>query len=369
MYKTLRDICNMITWHPNFWNPTKLFSKKDSRGELPGIYCAVSNRTGGKTYGISQVLLKYNEVTGRKFGIICKTQNDLGKIAVGVLGGVLEDKYPNFVFEEKVSPTKRFSVLTKRRVVGEDEDDADVETEEIGYVLALNAASKLKDYSSMFRDCDVLFMDEFQTDRYLPDEIGKLISLRGSVARGNSTGVRYVPVIMCSNSISIVNPYFVAWGISTKIQSNTHFLKAPGIVLERFTNKVVADAQRMDPFNVAFANHEAIACSVDNSWLNDSWACVAKPTNEWGGSWYICTIIDGDEKYAVRKYDSVGLYYINKSIDKTCPTVYNISIDGVENIPMIQTGGIFKNLRAGYAAGVVRFADIRVKDIMTKIFV
>lgn len=367
MIKSLRDICNMIEWHENFWNPTKFFSKKDSRGMLPGIYCAVSNRTGGKTYGVGQVLLKYNEVTGRKFGIICKTQSDLGKIANGVLGGVIEDKYPNYVFEEQVSPTKRFSILTKRRVVGEDEDDEDVEKEEIAYVLALNAANKLKDYSSMFRDCDILFMDEFQTDRYLPDEIGKLITLRGSVARGDGTGVRYVPVIMCSNSISIVNPYFSAWGISTKIQSNTHFLKAPGLVLERFTNEVVADAQRNDPFNVAFSHHEAIACSVDNSWLNDSWSCVCKPSKDWGNSWYICTVIDGNNQYAIRKYDCVGVYYINRSVDTTCPTVYNISPDGVENIPMIRTGGIFINLRSAYANGCVRFSDISVKDIMCKI--
>lgn len=367
MKKSFKEVCQEISWHPHFWDPTKLLTKRDRNGLEPGIFAAISNRTGGKTYGIAQVLLKYNQMTGGEIGLICKTQTDLGMIGQGVLGAVLRDKYPSWTLVENVSKTKRFSELILRRNLDPEDKDA-VEERRLGFVFALNAAAKLKDYSSLFVGVDVLFMDEFQGDTYLSKEVDKLILLVGSVARGGEEGVRYVPLIMCSNSLSIENPYFVAWGIVSKIQSDTKFYRGDGLVLERFTNEYSAKAQRESAFIRAFSGADMVKCSVDNSWLNDDYSCIAKPEKSWGRSVYIATLEEGENRYGVRRYDN-GFFYINRSFDESCPTVYAISVDGVENAPLLRTGAIFQTLIDRFRRGRVRFSDLSVKNLIYKFFI
>lgn len=363
MKMNLVEICRTIDWDERFWNPTKLFAKKDIRGQIPGIYCAVSNRTGGKSYGISQLFMKYNDLTDGKFGFIAKNQNDLGNIAEGIMGQLLRDKYPNWTLVEKVSDTKKFSRLFLQLPDPENAKEI-LEVKDLGYVLALNAAMKLKNYSSMFSDCDVLFLDEFQGDEYLKDEIKKLVLLMGSVSRGGPDGVRYVPLIMCSNSISIQNIYFEAWGVSHRIKSDTHFCRADGVVIERFTNEYSKQKQSELPINRAFANSGAVSCSVDNSWLNDSNTCIRANPGAWGRGFYMCTLVTKEGvKLGVRKFDEVGVYYVNRSFDDNCPNTYRLNLDD-EGAPVVKMGLIFTKMKGAFYAGNLMFSDLGVKSIM-----
>lgn len=361
MIKSLKEICEAIEWDSRFWNPTTLLTKNDSRGMTAGIFVCCSNRTGGKSYGIGQILLYYAMTLGGKFGLIARVQDDLGHFAEGVLGQVLEDKYPEWRMVEKVSSTKKFSELymIERKENGE--------KRKVGYVFSLNSASGLKDYSSFFTDCDIMFRDEFQTDNYLSNEVGKFILLHGSVARGGQTGVRYVPTIMCSNSLNPNNPYFNDWHINTRIRDDTKFLRAPGLVVEFYVNEYAKEQQEIDPFNVAFSNSDMVKTSTSNEWLNSPWNCVMKPVKNWGKSVYVCTFLDGNKSFGVRWYDDVGLYYISRSIDKQCPSVYNLNVTGLEFVPVVKTGQIFGRLKRFYALGKVRFSDIGVKNNILEI--
>lgn len=364
MKYSLEELCNMIEWDSRFWNPTNLFKKRDLDGDQPGIYVACSNRIGGKTFGIGQILLKYNFLTGRMFGLVARVQDDLGNFGQGVLGSVLAEKYPGWKLIEKISGTKKWSelFLVKVNEEGEESDER-----KIGYVFVLNAASRLKDYSSFFIDCDILFRDEFQSESYLSGEISKFILLRGSIARGGGEGVRFVPVIMCSNSLNPNNPYFAIWRIATRVRPETHFLRGRGVVVEFFINEYSQKAQKKDPFNKAFENADMVNTSTDNTWLNKPWNCVSKVQKEWGKSAYICTLIEGDNEYGVRWFPDARIYHISRSVDRQCPSVYNLAPDGVEYVPGIRTGVIFVRLRQYYGLGQVRFSDIAVKDVMNLI--
>lgn len=356
----LEKLCKEIEWDDRFWNPTTLITKKDSNGNAVGVFVCCSNRTGGKTYGIGQILMLHAMKYDGKFGLICRVQGDLGTIAEGVLGQVLEDKYPEWKISEKVSKTKTFSeiYMTKK---GEDG-----EKKKVGYVFVLNSAFSLKDYSSFFTDCDVMFRDEFQAERYLSEEVLKFQVLHGSVARGGETGVRYVPAIMCSNSLNPNNPYFDTWRVNTRIHDGVKFLRNPGLVIEFYENKYAQEQQEKDPFNVAFSMSDEIKATTSNEWLDNPWNCVMKPGKHWGKSLYICTFINGKKSYGVRWYDDVGFYYVSRSIDKQCPSVYSLKLDDLESVPVVRTGQIFVRLKRYYSLGKVRFSDIGVKnDILT----
>ena len=126
--------------------------------------------------------------------------------------------------------------------------------ESCGYCIALNDANIVKNYSHLFSDARRCIFDEFQseTNRYCPDEITKFRSIHTSLARGEGKQVKYLPVFMMSNSVSIINPYFVAMGISSRLNDQTKFLKGKGFVLEVGFNESASQANMESAFNQAF---------------------------------------------------------------------------------------------------------------------
>lgn len=74
-------------------------------------------------------------------------------------------------------------------------------------------------------DITKLLFDEFQseTNHYCSDEIRKFISLHTSIARGNGEQVKYVPVYMLSNAVTIINPYYVEMGITDRLKMILNF--------------------------------------------------------------------------------------------------------------------------------------------------
>lgn len=59
--------------------------------------------------------------------------------------------------------------------------------------------------------------DEFQSENndYCPNEVQKFISVHTSVARGQGKQLRYVPVYMLSNPVTLLNPYYIEWAYRT----------------------------------------------------------------------------------------------------------------------------------------------------------
>lgn len=91
-----------------------------------------------------------------------------------------------------------------------------------------------------------MFFDEFQseTNHYCNDEIRKFLSIHTSIARGNGEQIRYVPVYMCANPVSIINPYYVEMGISERLNDDTRFLRGDGFVLEQGYVESASEAQK-----------------------------------------------------------------------------------------------------------------------------
>ena len=74
--------------------------------------------------------------------------------------------------------------------------------------MPLNSADSIKKYSHIFSDVDRMMFDEFQSENndYCPNEVQKFISVLTSVARGQGKQLRYVPVNMLSDPVSLLTP-------------------------------------------------------------------------------------------------------------------------------------------------------------------
>lgn len=344
-----------------FYNPEKLLTSLDVNGEKPEILIAISNRGAGKTYGFAKYLLDRFINHDEKFALICRWQRELGSVADGIFKAVLHNEFEGYSISERKMQRNTYALLTLEK-----DDGGKKVRKNCGYVLPVNGSDNLKKISSLFSDVERMFFDEFQCEMYCPNEIDKFVNLHFTVARGNEEGVRFVPVILASNSLSIVNPYFLALRLSTRIQSNTKFYKSDGLVLERFVNKDVADKQSKSGFNRAFSGNKQMMSNIDNSWLNDSWSCVEKPK---GRGEYTFTLVDDNKKYGVRLYNNNDgrFLYVNRSVDNTCKTVYNISENGIVNMPLLKSSLNLMLMKKLWLQGKVLFSDIEVKDVMLHI--
>ena len=349
----------------NFKESTELLKKwllkKDNEGYNPEIFITMSNRTGGKTYFIAYLLFDLFRRFGVKFVLYCRTGSELGNVVSGIFSSVMHE-FEGYQIEENIAVQNVYSDICVKYEVEEDGKKT-IHKDICGYVICLNASDKIKKFSSNFYDVDIIFFDEFQADTYLGKEIDKYVNVHMSIARGSGMASRPVPVIMASNSLTIVNPYFEMFKLTNKIQENTKFLTVPGISLLRFVNNSVAEEQARSRFNIACSSSEQLKSNITNSWLKDNKACVCKPQSEWGRGFYICTFVKKNEKYGMRRYNN-NIIYVSRSVDNTCNSIYALDVDGMENIECAKRSLPLQILRQEFLKGNVRFSDLACKYTM-----
>ena len=334
----------------SYYDGTKLLSMKDINGKTPEIFMCTSNRTGGKTTYCGRLavnkFLKYQ----KKFGLTYRFNYELDDIC---------DKFYKDIGSLFFNG---YEMTTKRKASGLFHE-LYLNDVSCGYAFALNGADQIKKYSHLFSDVDIMLFDEFQseTNHYCPDEVKKFISLHTSVARGQGKQVRYVPIYMMSNPVSIINPYYVAMGISNRLKDDTKFLRGDGFVLEQGFNESASVAQKESGFNRAFAGNDYVAYSSEAVYLNDSKAFIDRPV---GNSRYICTLRYHGVDYGVKEYSDLGIIYCDDKADRTFRTRITVTTEDHNiNYVMLKRNDFFlSNLRVLFERGCFRFKDLRCKE-------
>lgn len=334
----------------SYYDGTKLLSMKDINGKTPEIFMCTSNRTGGKTTYFGRLAVNKFLKHKKKFGLTYRFNYELDDIC---------DKFYKDIGSLFFNG---YEMTTKRRASGLFHE-LYLNDVSCGYAFALNGADQIKKYSHLFSDVDIMLFDEFQseTNHYCPDEVKKFISLHTSVARGQGKQVRYVPVYMMSNPVSIINPYYVAMGISNRLKDDTKFLRGDGFVLEQGFNESASVAQKESGFNRAFAGNEYVAYSSEAVYLNDSKAFIDRPV---GNSRYICTLRYHGVDYGVKEYSELGIIYCDDKADRTFRTRITVTTEDHNiNYVMLKRNDFFlSNLRVLFERGCFRFKDLRCKE-------
>ena len=212
-----------------------------------------------------------------------------------------------------------------------------------------------------------MLFDEFQseTNHYCSDEIKKLLSIHTSVARGQGEQIRYVPVYMLSNPVSIINPYYVEMGISERLTDNVKFLRGDGFVLEQGFVDSASKAQKESGFNRAFSNNSYVAYASECVYLNDNKAFIDKPT---GSGRYLATLRYKGVDYGIREYSEQGIIYCDDRPDTSFKNKITVTTEDHElNYVMLKRNDFFlTNLRYFFERGCFRFKDLRCKEAVLK---
>lgn len=333
-----------------YYDGTKLLSMNDINGNKPEIYMCTTNRTGGKTTYFGRLCLNRFLDKGEKFCLIYRFKYELNDVV---------DKFYKDL-NSLFFPTHE---MTSKKHAGGIFCELFLDKKSCGYALSLNSADQIKKYSHLFSDVVRMLFDEFQseTNHYCDDEIRKFLSIHTSVARGQGKQVRYVPVYMLSNTVSIINRYYVEMNISARLKDDTKFLRGNGFVLEQGFVESASEEQKTSGFNRAFSSNSYVAYSSECVYLNDNKSFVDKPT---GKSRYICTLKYKGTDFGIREFGEDGVIYCDDRPDTTFATKITVTTTDHEiNYVMLKRNDFFlSNLRYLFERGAFRFKDMRCKE-------
>lgn len=333
-----------------YYDGTKLLSMLDINGNKPEIYMCTTNRTGGKTTYFGRLCINRFLDKCEKFGLIYRYNYELDD----VVDKFYKDLGSLFFPEHEMTSKRRASGIFHELFL----DD-----KSCGYALSLNSADQIKKYSHLFSDIQRMIFDEFQseTNHYCNNEIKKLLSVHTSVARGQGEQVRYVPVYMLSNPISIINPYYVEMDISNRLKDDTKFLRGDGFVLEQGFIDSASEAQKKSGFNKAFSKNKYVAYSSESVYLNDNQSFVDKLA---GKNRYLCTLRYNGVDYAIREFSEIGVLYCDDKSDSTFRLKITVTTEDHQiNYIMLKRNDFFlSNLRYLFERGCFRFKDLKCKE-------
>lgn len=333
-----------------YYDGTKLLSMLDINGNKPEIYMCTTNRTGGKTTYFGRLCINRFLNKGEKFGLLYRYNYELDDIVDKFYKDLGSLFFPTYTMQSKRRAKGTFQELF-------------LNEKSCGYALSLNNADQIKKYSHLFSDIQRMIFDEFQseTNHYCDNETKKFISIHTSIARGQGEQVRYVPVYMLSNPVSIINPYYVEMGISGRLKDDTKFLRGDGFVLEQGYIESASIEQKNSGFNRAFSKNSYTAYSSECVYLNDNKAFVEKPA---GKSKYLCTLRYKGSDFALREYTESGLIYCDDKADSSFLTRISVTTDDHNiNYVMLKRNDFFlSNLRYFFEHGCFRFKDMRCKE-------
>lgn len=337
-----------------YYDGTKLLSLMDINGNKPEIYMVTTNRTGGKTTYFGRMFMNRFLDKGEKFAILYRYNYELDDCA---------DKFfkdiGNLFFTGKN--------MTSRRRANGIFHELLLDGIACGYAISINSSDQLKKYSHLFNDVCRIMFDEFQSEsnHYCPDEVKKFISIHTSIARGNGEQIRYVPVYMLANPVSMINPYYTELGISARLRDDTKYLRGDGYVLEQGYVDSASQAQKASGFNKAFASNEYVAYSTECIYLNDNKAFIERPS---GVSRYLGTLRYNSRDYAIREFAEEGIVYCDDKPDTTYKFKITVTTDDHSvNYVMLKRNDFFiTNMRYLFERGCFRFKDLRCKEAVLK---
>lgn len=348
-----------------YYDGTKLLSLKDANGKVPEIYICTTNRTGGKTTFFNRMVVKRFLEGKGKFAVLYRYVYELKDCADAFFKDVSSLFFPEYLMRSEPRRNGAYHELFLYKKTEVDTKNPGVSC---GYAIPLNNADQIKKISHLLSDVSRIIFDEFQseTNKYCTDEVSKFISIHTSIARGQGKQTRYVPVYMLSNHVTLLNPYYVEFDISTRLQSTTKFFRGDGFVLEQGWVETAAKAIQDSAFMRAFKhNKQSIYLSRQGVYLMDSACFIEKMT---GTSKYIATIKYNGRNFALRAYTDSGIIYCDDKADMTYPMKLSVTTEDHEiNYVMMRANLEFlSTLRWYFDHGCFRFKNLMCKEALIK---
>lgn len=330
-----------------YYDGCKLLSLLDLKGKDPDIYISTSNRSAGKTTFFLRMVINRFLTKQKKFCLLYRYSYEM-ESSNNYYKDVKQLFFQDCDFDSNLDRDLKINFLM-------------INNQNCGYGISLNNVDAIKKNSHLLNDVDTIIFDEFQpeTNKYLKDEVNKLISVHRSIARGGGAQVRRVRLIMISNHVCIYNPYYVSLGIHKKLYKNTKYLRGNGFVLENNYNEHAAKANLESGFMRAFSDRKYSDYIIGSGYLYSNENFVEK--------------INGKKEYLlniVQNKEYIGIYSVNNFLyaSDEANKCFNVNIttnieDHCENTTLISRySPYFLLIKSNFDKGYFRFKNEKIKN-------
>lgn len=209
------------------------------------------------------------------------------------------------------------------------------------------------------------FILEKSNIRYLPQEVDIFLGLYKTVDRDRDI----VRCCFMANSVTIMNPYFLYFGIRPD-KSRRFYKYCEGEVVVEITDleEFRARAKR-SRLSKIIGGTDFEKYSVDNEFIQDNYTFVEPKTKN---SYYLATFYYKNSKIGLWCDSKKGIIYATTKVDETFPIKYSLTTeDHQPNQIMLSQANKsdrVKSIRKCYDNACMRFESLAVKNTMYDIF-
>lgn len=334
--------------YEGYYNGYGLMNMKDLNGDVPEIYICSGNRTAGKTFFFKRLMVRLALHLNDKFLFLTRKKTQLmsaGRSFIEDIENCHDFEYPFTIEGSDFAGVKMVMYGDK----------------EVGYISYLNYADDIKEASNMFNSVCIGMKDEFQlrnVEDYCVDEIGKFRSIHKSCARGYNKQTRFLPMILCSNQLSLINPYFVAFGIHRRFSKQTKKMRGNGWVFQMTWNEQAARKSLESGFEKAFGEDEQSQSDNFNKFM-DNFNMVGKQNS--AKMHMILMFRVKNASYGL--WGGRGFYYVSTKFEPNCKRRYAMDLAShtEDTILLQKTDPMLFQLKRYFENGLFRFESIECR--------
>lgn len=206
-----------------------------------------------------------------------------------------------------------------------------------GWVMSLSSWQSIK--SREFPNVKLIIYDEFLLEKsskqiYMENEPQALLNFMDTVIRNRDNAT----VVCLSNAVSIVNPYFIYFGLIPQI--DRRFNAYESIVVEIPDSKDFAEERIKTKFGKLINGTDYGKFALGNEFINDSSVFIEKRSKE---SKYMFSIIYKGMTMGVWVDGYNGVMYLANEHDPDSKNVFALSKDDLDESSTLLLGGWKKN--------------------------
>lgn len=311
------------------------------------INMILSNRGGGKTFHFTKWAIEKFKKTGKQTVWVRRYGTELTDTEKGIL---VNGRYFDAVKKEGLFPNDELTI---------EGNTGFVNGEPAIYFIALSTSRQMK--SVNFPNVDLIVFDEFLITEgrngYLKAEVEILLDLIETVDRLRDE----VRVVMLANAISIVNPYFLYFGL--KIDMSKRFNIKGQICVELFTDETFIEQKKQTRLGQLVQGTRWGDYAINNKFLldNDTFIEDKSPKSE-----FMLGMKYNGVMYGFWVDYTEGRIYVNKQYDPSSYSLYCLTKDDHEaNLLLIKSLNDSKRVQRivfAFRNGLLRFSDMQVKN-------
>lgn len=321
-----------------WYSPNKLFSYDRI------LNFTIGARGIGKTYGMKSHIVKRFLKHEKQFIYLRRYKPELRKIQ-NFFNDIKPD-FPNVEFKVK---GREFYINGKLA----------------GWAVPLSTWQSEK--SNAYPDVETIFYDEFIREKdnsgYIPNEVESLLNFMDTVFRNREN----VKCICASNSVSIVNPYFLYFGLIPNI--NKRFNAYDSIVIEIPDSKDFANERRKTKFGKLIDGTDYAEMSLNNEFVNDSEVFIEKRSKE---SRFVFSIVYNGMTMGIWVDKELGLMYLSNDHDPSTKFKFALQTDDLnENVMYMKTwknNYYLKKMVSAFSNGYLRFDNQVLRTVGYEMF-